>query len=434
MKKFMKYTVFFTGANIGAFIFSSLTSFVLAKILEPSEFGGYSAIKLFISYALAAQLGVVQGLQREIPFSLAKNDMKKYKRILHTAFSVVVITSIFPSLIFLIAAFNVKGFFKEALILIFLFVPFMNIKEYYSFVFKGLERFGELSFLRILESILIMVLGITLGFFYKGKGAILGFVLAGSFYFLISVKLTKLFFLSIKVYKQELKELLKAGTPIFIIGTLNLLIFSIDRLTILSFWGRTHYGFYSIAQSFLILIYQLPIAFSTVVLPFLTKKKARGYSISDYFVERRILLFLSALCFSVFIFVLYPLIELFIETFFSNYIESLKPLKIFLSLIIFPIFHYFFYSFLIAENKHIYLLPYYIFLLPITFILNIVLVPVMGLKGGALSFMLSYCLMSFFIVLKTSQVIKKSSMDILFPVIIPSILHFIVFSKVFHVF
>jgi O-antigen/teichoic acid export membrane protein len=54
-----------------------LRGFIFAKFLGPEQFGVYSAIFLFYTYGVYAQLGILDGLWRLVPYFLAQGDEAK---------------------------------------------------------------------------------------------------------------------------------------------------------------------------------------------------------------------------------------------------------------------------------------------------------------------------------------------------------------------
>ncbi len=431
MKEIIKNTILFAGANILSFFINALGGFLIAKVLGPEDYGGYSAYKLFISYTISLQLGVLQGLQREIPFLRAKGEKEKLLSLLNSAFSLIFITSLLAIIILFFFSFKSSPFFKGAFLITLPLIPFFFFKEFYMFSMRGLEKFKELSLLNIFSAFSSVSMALIFALFFKGKGAIFGFALSNLFYFLIAFYMTGIIFFKIRINLDEIKSLFNVGFPIFAIGVLNIFLFSIDRIFILGLEGREGFGIYVIALNFLELIFQIPIAFSLVLLPYLTRKKATSGSLSTFLIKNDFLIQIYLLGISLIIFFFYPAVNFVIIKFLPKYIKSIPVFKLLLSLILFPTLNYFFYSFLIAENKHFFILPYHLILLPLTIIINSILIPKFGLKGASLSFIISQSLFTLIVIILSRRFIKFKFYRTILPAISISLIHFLIFDFIF---
>ncbi len=431
MKKLIKNTFYLAGSNVFSFFISAIGGFVIAKILGPEDYGGYSAYKLFVSYAICLQLGILQGLQREIPFLRAKNEKENLTFLLNTAFTFIFLVSFIGIVILFIASLHSSPFFKKVFLITIPFIPFFFFKEFYRFSMRGLEKFGELSLLNVIDAISIFLIVVLFSLYFKGEGAVFGFAITNFLYFIFAYYFTKIIFFKFKIHLKSLKSLFFVGFPIFIVGFLNIIIFSLDRLFILGLIGRKGYGIYAIALNFLNLIYQIPIAMSLVLLPYLTRKKAIEGSVSRFVIKNYYILPLFLVFLSILIFFFYPPVVFVIKNFLHKYEDSLPVLKLLLSLILFPSINYFFYSFLIAENKHFYIVPYHLALLPLTLILNSVLIPKFQLSGAALAFIGSQTLFTIILILLAYRFIKFHFIKTVFSLIMLSLIHFFIFNLIF---
>ncbi|MEN3044536.1 MAG: lipopolysaccharide biosynthesis protein [Candidatus Hydrothermales bacterium] len=430
MRKIIKDTLLLAASNVFSIVLTALGTLFVAKILEPDGYGGYSAYKLIISYIINLQLGVFQGLQREIPYVKALGEYKKLQSLLNSVFSFTIYVSIISIFIILIFSLNSSPFFKKIFILTLPFVPLYFFKELFKFSLKGLENFIGLSILNIFDSVTVIFFAIIFSIFFKAEGAVLGFALSHLVLFFLALFITKKIFLGIKLNFEDIKSLFKVGFPIFFIGVLNIFLFSIDRLFILGTYGRESFGIYVMALNFLNLISQVPVAFAVVLLPFLTRKKALEGSL-ERFIEKDFLIFAYLLFISVLIISINPIICFIINNFLYKYKPALPLLKLLLEFIPFSTLSYFFYSFLIAENKHLFIIPYQIILLPLSIILNSILIPIFGIKGAGISFLISQTLFTLITIFISYRFIKFKLLKSLLIFLTVSFFHFLIFEKFF---
>lgn len=431
MKKIIKDTVIFAFANTVSLVISAFGGFIIAKILEPEGYGGFSAYKLFISYLINLHMGIFQGLQREIPFNRALEKEYKLKSILNTAFSFSLLITILSIIILLLSSIKSSEFFRKSFFITLPLIPFYFFKEFYSFAMKGLEKFKKLSLLNIFDSINLIVFVIFLSIYFKSEGAVLGFGISHFIFFFFAYSFTKIIFFNFKIKFEDLKSLFQTGFPIFSIGVLNIFLFSIDRVFILGIYGRKEFGIYAMAMNFLNLIFQVPIALATVSLPFLTRKKAKEGSLSEFIIKRDYIIYIYLIFLSLLVIFFYPITFFVVKRFLHKYYEALPLIKFLLLFIPFPTLNYFFYSFLIAENKHPYIIPYHLILFPVTIIMNSVFIPRFGLKGASLSYLLSQVFFTLITIFLTYRFIKFNILRTITLITLISLLHFSVFELIF---
>lgn len=431
MKKIIKDTVIFAGANTISFVISALGGFLVAKILEPEGYGGFSAYKLFISYLINLHMGIFQGLQREIPFYRELQKEDKLKSLLNTTFSFTFLISLLSIIILLLSSITSSEFFRKSFFITLPLIPFYFLKEFYRFAMKGLEKFKELSFLNIFDSINFIVFVIFFSIYFKAEGAVLGFGISHFILFFFAYFFTRIIFFNFKIKFEDLKSLFQVGFPIFFIGVLNIFLFSIDRVFILGIYGRREFGIYAMAMNFLNLIFQVPIAVATIFLPFLTRKKAKEGSLSEFIIKRDYIIYIYLILVSLLIIIFYPMAFFVIKRFLHKYYTALPLLKFLLLFIPFPTLNYFFYSFLIAENKHSYIIPYHLILIPFTVIVNSVFIPKFELKGACLSYLISQFLFTLITIFLTYRFIKFKILRTITFIVLISFLHFLIFELIF---
>ncbi|MEN3046175.1 MAG: oligosaccharide flippase family protein [Candidatus Hydrothermales bacterium] len=430
MRRIIKDTFILAASNVFSIILAALGTLFIAKILGPGGYGGYSAYKLIISYIVNLQLGVFQGLQREIPCVKALGKRERLNSILNSVFSFTLFISLIGIFIIFIFSINSSSFFKKVFILTMPFVPLYFFKELFKFSLKGLENFIGLSILNIFDSLSIISFAIIFSILFDAEGAIFGFAFSHLIFFILSFFITKKIFYGLKFNLEDIKLLLKVGFPIFFIGVLNVFLFSIDRLFILGTFGREGFGVYAMALNFLNLISQVPIAFAVVLLPFLTRKKALEGSLES-FIRRDFLIIVYLIFISVLIIALNPVICFIINNLLHKYKPALPLLKLLLEFIPFSTLSFFFYSFLIAENRHFYIIPYQIILLPLSVILNSILIPKFGLKGAAISFLILQTLFTLITIFISHRFIKFKLLKSFSIFLTFSFLHFLIFEKIF---
>jgi O-antigen/teichoic acid export membrane protein len=64
----------FFGGNLGTTVLSLFASLLVTRWSEPRQLGMWNFALLLATYASVLQLGVFNGLNRQIPYYLGKND------------------------------------------------------------------------------------------------------------------------------------------------------------------------------------------------------------------------------------------------------------------------------------------------------------------------------------------------------------------------
>ncbi|HKK25990.1 MAG TPA: polysaccharide biosynthesis C-terminal domain-containing protein [Gracilimonas sp.] len=252
VKKLLKNSLFkefsFFGSSTLVYQISRvLVELAAAKILGPSLWGIWYLLNLVIAYRGVFELGITNGMNREVPINLGKNDEKKAENIENIAFTSVQLSAVFTSIILLAASFIVENTdLKNALLCL---IPLFIVSQFYYLLNASLKAhslFNYVSRKQFIFSFLFPLLAVPLTYKFKLEGFIVAFTLAlfisGSYIYNVSP-----ISYSIRFDWKEVKNLIRIGFPIMAVGIAYTFLNTADRWIIAVFLEPAELGYYSMA-------------------------------------------------------------------------------------------------------------------------------------------------------------------------------------------
>ncbi len=245
---------------------SLVTGFFAFRNIEPYYMGIWSAFTILETYAVFLRLGIVNGMNIELPYKFGKGDVSGAMKYAETTLAFTVIDII--SLVFLIpVAIYVVGF-KEVYVVPLIVTVLRVIMSFYitylSSTFRSDDNFNNLSNIQILLLLVKLVLCplVLLGFygflFYEFL-LVFGNVLLLHYYRPYRIKP--------KLYKPELTQLFKLGFPIFLSSYAINFIDTLPKLFIIKESTAESLGIYAPVLMLLSTVAILPNTLSTYLYP-----------------------------------------------------------------------------------------------------------------------------------------------------------------------
>lgn len=256
--EFLLDTVIFTASNFTVTIFSFISSFIIRRVLGPITMGLYAELMLILEYCRFHHLGMVNALEREIPFYIGKNELKKVEEIKKTSLAFIALTALnVTAILFIISFFG--DVHKVGLRFVAMLVFLESIISFYEALLQSYKRFKLWSLLLTTIGFLDVLLKIFFVIKFGLNGLLSAMVFTGvitiaayHFWGKCRVELTA------KIYLKEIAHLLKLGIPLIFFRIMYMFSLSIDRLAIIFFLGRLQLGYYSIATMVLNYLILLP--------------------------------------------------------------------------------------------------------------------------------------------------------------------------------
>jgi O-antigen/teichoic acid export membrane protein len=236
-----------------------LTTLFIARLLSPVDIGWWNSLQPLIIYGAMLHFGVLNGMNRDVPYFVGKGEREKAKHIRQVSWGIALITAFIAAGLAFGGAFifDTPPIVHDLLLWIAPLLIFQQWYLFHSMVLASNIRFGMLSVQQY-------VLGFIYPIFCFGMAKAWG--LNG---FLIAQSLTNLLVCVLIAWLtredlrphidwHETKRLATVGFPIMTAGFLYDTLRTLDRWVILTFLGVEQVGFYTLAIIILQVVTLLP--------------------------------------------------------------------------------------------------------------------------------------------------------------------------------
>jgi O-antigen/teichoic acid export membrane protein len=420
-----KYIKKFITGSFYVFIFSSLSAglnyllrFILAANLTIADYGlFYASLSLINLVAVLRYFGLHQSLAYYISKFKAENKLKKLRTSIFTAFSLqILITSLITLVIFLYSENIVINYFglqniSQRVIIIKLLAGFFFINMFVEMMrviargFQKMRFFVLIDFLRMFFWVTFTCL--LLWFNYSVFSPIGGILISCFLVILIFLKpILKLIpKTTIKPNKKLTKKLISYGIPLMISGFIGTIIASTDTILITIFKTLEDVGIYQTAQSTSRLLWLFSGSLIPVLFPLVTEIETK----KGYVFKRGVELIYKYLWI---ILIPFALMLFFLSTeilnlFFGKlYIQGSLVLKIFALGAIFFSITQINGTILNGIGKPTKYTKVAFKGMIINLIGNLILIPLIGIIGAAISTLLTYFIMLIFSFFELRRFIK----------------------------
>lgn len=324
-----KGEILYIFSSIVAPIISILGNIIVTIYINPTDMGIINNVMLIVTYASFLQLGVFNGLNRNISFYKAQNRLDIVQSMVNTSHTVSLIVAGIGALFGVWYGFYVKnsGFlYLMSAILLFCQLVFTPLFTHYDTTYRSGQEFQRLASIKFIESLIysiIVFFPVLLG--YIGK--------------IISDSIKPILSFCLRVHKQPIKStgygrvndyynLLKTGFPMLLSGYLWNLFQVADQTYISANFGVDELGLYSLSRYCVLAFMILPQAINAVLYP----KASSQYGVTGnqlvliQFWKKSLFLYI-ALLFPI-VLLLYFLAPLVVSYVMPQYIPGIECMKI----------------------------------------------------------------------------------------------------------
>ena len=387
------------GISAGTFL-ALVSRIILVRYITQSEYGIYSlGLVLLNVVVLLSCLGLERGIARQVAFYRGKHDVTKAKEVLFSSLQIVIVASVLLSLIFFfISDFISVRFFHipelSAIIKIFCFaIPFWVLNRIFTSMFRGFDRaqphvyFEDLLRNALFPLLLIIVILLGLSFTWVVYAFVVSLVLTFVAYVVYATKNLPLALSDrSSIFASSVtKELLLFSLPLLLVGVFGSIIAWTDTLMLGYFMFPDDVGLYNAAVP---LAHLLPIVLTAInflyvpVMSRLYAKDQKEETKRSYVIVTKWIMSVTLPIFL--IFVLFP--EFSLDTLFGfRYIGAAFALQIlsigfFISTVLGPNG-----ATLMVIGQTRFLLWSTITAAIVNIILNVALIPPLGINGAAIA-------------------------------------------------
>ena len=226
-----------------------VTSFALRNFLGPFYMGVWSLLRIVVSYASYLFLGADYGAANRVPYFSGSKELDKEADVKNTVFSFISGVSLLIGVAVIAWAFMMRNSYDREMIVGIIVIAFYIIFDkfcgYYQLLLRAKRDFSTLSGAIIFDAVMNVVLVFVFVKHFRIYGVyamIMVAVLANILFIHFFARYTFKF----KFNFATLRSVVKVGFPITVIGLLQGVLGSLDRIMIAKWIGITFVGYYSI--------------------------------------------------------------------------------------------------------------------------------------------------------------------------------------------
>ena len=326
-----KSDMIYTSSNLFVPISGFVGSIIAVAYISPENMGIYQSVLLLLFYTNFMHLGVFQGLNRNISFYKAKNQLDVVQEQVNTSFTVALFVSIIGSLggvlFFIYELFHDRNiYYLLAIVLLIINLVVIPLKTHFEATYRSSSQFGLLGKIIYKENLLFAItslLPIVIG--YYGKIISDSIKSIYSFY----LRFSNLIIKSNGVgSKKQLFDLIKVGFPILISGYLWGLFVVADQSYIAISFDKVELGYYTLSKLIITSMIIVPNSINALLYPKMSAlfaKTNKRSSLRQY-IKKTILI--NAIIISPILIIAYFFVGDLVESFLPKYINGIEAAKI----------------------------------------------------------------------------------------------------------
>lgn len=316
-------------SSIVAPIISIIGSIVASIFIAPGEMGVICNCLLISTYASFIQLGVFNGLNRNIAFYKAQNKQNVVQNMVNTSHMVAVCVAAIGcaiSVVYALCVVGKGGVYIAGSILLLITLAFTPLSTHYETTYRSGQEFKRLGIIKFKESLLYCIV-----VFLPSLLGYLGKIISDSLKLLVG------FFLRLKDLPikstgrgqlKTYKELVRTGFPMLLSGYVWSIFQVADQTYISAYFGEEQLGLYTLSRYCVMAFIILPQAINAVLYP---KAAARfgqtgnSYDLLPFW--RKTLILYSAIIIPIVV-VLYVIAPILVPIVLPKYVDGIDCMKI----------------------------------------------------------------------------------------------------------
>jgi len=265
---------YFSVAVVVVKIIGALTTFIVAKVLSPGDFGIWVTLLVVGSFSSIICLGTLESLIKLFPFYTGKGETDKARDLESGALGSIVIAA--AALCILGATFH---FFVSAAGPLAPFIPYIRIiaassalgvfSAFFYHRFMAHQDFKFVSAIDSMRSVSMFVFIVPFSWLWGLTGAVAAILFNEAVMLLISFFVNKRTLGSVRpqFIPRQLADLVRIGFPITIIWWTYMFQTTIDRVLSISLLGKNQAGYYGLGASIVSALVLIPMVLGRVLYP-----------------------------------------------------------------------------------------------------------------------------------------------------------------------
>jgi len=307
-----------------------LVNYLVMRYIGPEIIGNYQGVILWGSYFSFLQLGVFNGLNRNLAYYNGANRIDDVQKAASSGFVFSLFVSFVSLCIVILIALSSENdgttIVKLAFILLGISAMAQPIITYFDTLYRTGQDFNKLGKIILIEnSIFLFSSGFMIIWGYSGFIAQNIFKLLFSIFFRIKGKIKSL---SLNFSFATLCKQINTGLPIMINSYLYSTFFIFDQFYILRNFEKIELGYFNIARLVLFIIPVIPNSLTTIFYPKASNaygKSGDNPNVLKPFFKKALLINLAVVL--PLIIIIYMLIDPFVKIFLPEYIGGISYAK-----------------------------------------------------------------------------------------------------------
>ena len=324
-----KTPILFSFGSIAKAIAQMIVGFVVAKFVSPKDFGLWNTINLSLTYSLFLQAGLINGLNRELPFLFGNNKDDEAIKMAGTVQTFTLLISILVLLFGLIYVILFSGNSDKLFygILGMILIIVLNFYQNYLFsTFRSRDSFFKLSILQFVHAF-VNLSTLILVFYYAYYGLVLKTIIV-SFVYVLLMHIYRPIKVKLLWDKKSFIKLISVGLPIFGLAYIESIASTTDKLLLLKYSNLEELGIYSFAFYIFSSFSILPSSIANYIYPKMTYNYSKTNDkliIWEYVKKITKLLLMILIPIAIIGYFICPYL---IESLFPKYVKSIPIMQI----------------------------------------------------------------------------------------------------------
>ena len=247
---------------------SLLRAIFLPVLLLPAQLGVWNLMNVIIGYGANAHLGILHGMNKKVPALRVLGPASELDELKDSVFWINLLLGLSAGIALLVASFLVRPVYAHAMRIVALVVVLQMLFVFYFSLLRAVNRFGLVSKGIATLSILSTATVLLLAYFSPDRllGALYGLAAAYPF-ILVYWHYKGGYAFSTRMNWPRVKDAFVLGFPLIILGTMDMILLSLDRWIIAWKFSVTALGFYAIAIMASNLLGMVPLSAANVLYP-----------------------------------------------------------------------------------------------------------------------------------------------------------------------
>ena len=237
----------FGSSSIAVQVSRVASGLMVAALLGPATWGTWYLLNLIIAYGALTQLGALNGMNREVPSALGRDDPDEALALRRTALGLVLVSTSAVSLLLLLAAWLVPGVVGlSELVLMLVLLGAHQLFGYATTSLKATTHFTVVARLHVAMALTYPLLTISAAWAFGLVGFIVAQVMTYALLCALAARSPHVIYRPRFSWPRS-RALIAIGFPIMLVGLVNTFFSTVDRWVVAAFLGTEPLGHYSLA-------------------------------------------------------------------------------------------------------------------------------------------------------------------------------------------